>query len=284
VIDPLDRFVLARPRGTGHPLSAPSGARLGSGIDFADYRRYAPGDDLRHVDFPVYARTRKLFVRRFHADSDLSLYLLLDTSGSMGLSKKLSFGSRIASALARVAARESHAIAFATFSDHIETYLAPSKRRGHLGRVLRSLSEVSAGGPSDLAGAFRDMTRRALRPGLAVILSDLFVPQATSDALSILRQARFEVAVLPIESPGDAAPEIEGEAEIWDVEGAVENRLRAGPRAIERYRKRFQEWSGALREQCVRRGVLCQRLSTSLSLSQALERLVLAGLLDLRRI
>jgi uncharacterized protein (DUF58 family) len=236
------------------------------------------------VDFRAYARTRKLFVRRFHADGDLSLYLLLDRSASMGLGKKLPFASRVASALAGVAARESHAVALATFSDRIETFLAPSKRGGQAGRILRSLSEVSAGGGSDLARAFTDLSKRALRPGLAVVLSDLFVPQAIGEWLSVLRRGRFEVALLPIESPEDAAPEIAGEAEIWDVEDASEKRFPVGPRAVARYRERFRDWSHALREQCLRRGVLHQKLSTSLSLSQALERLVEAGLLDLRRI
>jgi uncharacterized protein (DUF58 family) len=281
----LDRLALA-PSGAGPASSIASrGRRSGSGVDFADYRSYYPGDDPRHVDWNVYARTRKLFLRRFHVDADPCLYLVLDKSGSMGLGRpeKLAFAGRIASALAYVAWRGNHAVGLAIGSDRLETYLAPAHRRGQLGRVLRTAASASASGPSDLGRVLEDLSARAERRGLVVVLSDFFTPHGCGGALSALGRSGFGLAALQILSREDVAPPIGGEVEIWDVEAGDETRLRVGPRAIRRYRERLREWNRSLERDCARRGARHLRLESSASFSEALEDLIEAGLLERRR-
>jgi uncharacterized protein (DUF58 family) len=254
-------------------------------MDFADYRRYLPGDDPRHVDWSVYARTRKLVLRRFHVDADPCLYLILDGSASMGLGRpaKLAFARRLAAALAYVGWRGSHAIGLALVSDRLETYLAPSHGRDQFGRVLGTMGEEPARGTSDLGRAFSELAARGGRRGLAVVLSDFFAPAGFGTGLSALARSGFDLACLQILSREDLAPAIEGEAEIWDVEAGEADRLRVGPRSLARYRARLEEWNRSLEADCARRGGFYRKLHSFASLSETLEDLVEAGLLERRR-
>jgi uncharacterized protein (DUF58 family) len=281
----LERLGFApRRRGLASSIAS-SGRRSGSGIDFADYRRYYPGDDPRHVDWSVYARTRKLVLRRFHVDADPCLYLILDGSASMGLGRpaKLAFARRLAASLAYVGWRGSHAIGLAMATDRLETYLAPSHRRDQLGRVLGSMGEEPARGTSDLGRACSELAVRGGRRGLAIVLSDFFTPAGFGEGLSALSRAGFDLAALQILSREDLAPVFQGEVEIWDVEAGETARLRVGPRSVARYRERLEEWNRSLEAECARRGALYRKLESFASISETLEDLIEAGLLERRR-
>ena len=249
----LERFVTASRAAIS---SSMPGRRPGRGkgfsVEFADYREYSPGDDLRYVDWNVYRRMGKLFLRLFRAESELTLHLLIDTSRSMGYGAddKLDFSRRVAAALAFVGVSNLDRVSLATFSDKLHTVLPARRGRAHLFQVFKVLESVQADGPSNLNRALREYGDYSRTSGLVVILSDFFDPGGCEAGLQYLSYKKFGVALVHVVAEEEVRPPSDSSVELMDLEDAGAPPISGDPRSVEQYKIRFQEFRHSLESFC----------------------------------
>jgi uncharacterized protein (DUF58 family) len=180
---------------------------LGATTDFAEHREYVPGDETRHIDWRRYARTDRLSVKTFEADTNTSVAVLLDVSRSMsfaspGRVSKLDYGRFLAASLAWLSQRQRDRVGLVTFDDRVREFVPPSTR--HLPLVLHALGRADHGGPGDLAAPLRAAAEQFRRRGILAVVSDLYVePEAAVDAVLQLRNRGNELLVLHVLDPAE---------------------------------------------------------------------------------
>lgn len=176
----------------------------GVSVEFAEHREYVPGDDIRHVDWKVWSKTDKLYLKQFEEETNLIAYLLLDTSESMGYASgenvsKLKYAQLVAAALAYLVLQQQDSVSLATFDTKVERYLRPSGQPSHLKDVLQLMASTPAGQKTDLANIFHDLAERFKKRGLIVLMSDLFdEPARILAGLRHFRHRRHDVIVFHI--------------------------------------------------------------------------------------
>jgi uncharacterized protein (DUF58 family) len=227
-------------------------SRRGRSASFAENRLYNPGDDLRFVDWKVFGRSDRLYVKQFEEERNLRAYLVLDASASMAwrsdperLPTKLDYAIILAACLGLLLLRQSDAAGLVTFDNRVREHVAPKALHSQGARMLRTLESVRGSGGSDAGGALRDIPTRLRRRGLAVLISDLLVDTDTTlKALRLLRHRGHEVLVCHVMDPGERELPAAGEAVYFDPESGEE--LRANSGALRRVYHRAVE--GALTE------------------------------------
>ncbi|HEX5106765.1 MAG TPA: DUF58 domain-containing protein, partial [Pirellulaceae bacterium] len=151
---------------------------VGFSVEFASHREYAQGDDLRHVNWKLFARSNRLYVKQFDAETNMNLYLLLDVSGSMdcrskGISK-LEYGSALAAALSHLALKQHDAVGLVLYADEVLAHLPPKARPHQLNEILRIIGNTKPNRSSNTARALPQAAELCNHRGIVVILSDLF--------------------------------------------------------------------------------------------------------------
>jgi uncharacterized protein (DUF58 family) len=220
--------------------------KSGAGIEFADHREYAPGDDFRFVDVRLWSRTDRLFVKLFEEEEDLSVHVLLDVSASMavpadaGAPTKLAVGRKVAAALAYIALSGLDRVSVATLADGRAKVLPAVRGRGRIHRILDFLateSHETMGGPgsTDLEGAARALTLQTRDRGLVVLVSDLYDPAGFEAAIDRLRFARFEVVVVQLWDPGEAKRLGRGDLVLVDAESGERREVTLTPELLARF-------------------------------------------------
>jgi uncharacterized protein (DUF58 family) len=240
MISPVSRRLLDRYALASHALSRTSGERLareaGQSVEFHDYRPYMAGDELRAVDWRVYARTGRLMTRLFQAERTIDVHVLLDTSPSMAVGGKLRYARTAAELLAYVAHRDARAQVH-TFDGSAG---APARGRAGLATTWSLLDAAATNGgatPVDSVRRFALTLPRVRGAGLAMIVSDLFDPAPLRPALLALRARGLDAAFLQVVAGDDLDP-LEGRLEVVDVETG--ERMLAGPEEVRAYREAVQ--------------------------------------------
>jgi len=230
----------------------------GFSAEFADLRAYQPGDDLRYIDWRMYARSDRFFVKQFEEETNLRASLLLDVSGSMGWSSdpgtlptKLWYARHLAAALALILIRQGDAVGLMTFEGKIVQRVTPRGGNSQWNEIVRRLQEAAPGGETDPASALRDIALRLRRRGLVILLSDLLTdPEATRTALRFLRHRGHEVVVLHLIDPGERELPAGGDVQFFDPETDEELVVSVADLRTE-YREAvtaaLREWERALR-------------------------------------
>ena len=249
----------------------------GAGEDFARHRDYQQGDDVRYLDWKLYARTDRLYVREFEERSNLQAYLVVDASASMeyagaGGVSKLRYASYVAAALAHLMVGAGDAVGLAAFGAEPRLLLAPRARKGHLHELMLSLERLRSSGSSG-AAALLDRLGASLRRGSRIVLiSDLLEDDggdalaAAAGRLSARGDEVIALRVLTPEETGDAAPDA---GLFYDPEHPRRERP-ATPRLDPGYARRVQEYYDALRDRLRERGVEYVPLSTAEPVERAL--------------
>ncbi len=233
--------------------------RAGAGIEFADHRDYVPGDDLRHLDWNLYGRLERPFVRMYDEDEDLPVYLLVDTSASMGLGRppKLRLALETAAALAYVALGNLDRVALYPIAGGLGTGLGLMRGKAQIHPLLDLLSSVRPAGQTDLRASATGLVQRHRRKGVVVVLSDYFDPQGVEEALDRLRYARFAPIAVQITAPDEAQPDLRGELLLIDAETGEERPVTVSSAVAEAYRKRFVARLQALERFCRQHAIPC---------------------------
>lgn len=232
--------------------------RRGASVEFSEHRPYAPGDDPRRVDWNAFARLGELVVRLYAAEEDVTLHVLLDASRSMafGDPAKLAVARRLAAALGYLCLTGSERVAVVVCADGAPVAHAPLRGRGKLAALLASLDAVTARGDARVdRAADALLARHGRRPGLAVVLSDLFDAGAGVAAARRLAAARHETTVVHLLAAEELDPEALGEATLVDSETGDALDLVVDDDARAQYRDRLARWTSDLSADLGRRGV-----------------------------
>ena len=181
----------------------------GFSVEFAQHREYVPGDDIRHVDWKVWSKTDKYYLKQYEEETNLLTYLLLDTSESMGYASegnvsKLQYCQFVAAALSYLVLQQQDSVGLATFDGRTQNYLRPSGQPSHLKEVLHLMDATPAGEKSDMGIVFHDLAERFKKRGVVVVLSDLFdEPERILAGLKHFRHRKHEVIVFHVLAPAE---------------------------------------------------------------------------------
>jgi len=197
---------------------------LGMSVDFAEHRAYMPGDDVRLIDWRVFARTDRLYVKQFETDTNANLHLVLDISASMdfgsGAVSKLEYAKFLAASLAYLSTRQRDRIGLITFNNDIVDFIPTSIK--HFNRVLHTLDNVSAGGVSDYQLPLEKIAERLRRRSLVVLISDLYeTPDRLLAAMNQLRYRGNELIVFHLLDPLELSLDIGEVSNVEDMESGI---------------------------------------------------------------
>jgi uncharacterized protein (DUF58 family) len=245
-------FIVSKKVFAGKLRAERRGKKVGSGIEFADHRDYAPGDDFRYVDWNVYGRMNKLLLRLFEEEEDLTVYLLLDASKSMRLGRppKVDYARRVVAALGYIALANLDRVNIIPFADVLLPQLTPKRGKGQIFRVFEFLAAVSAGGLTDMEASFKSFVHQTHRRGLAVVVSDFFDPHGYERGLKLLRHNRFEVFAIQVCDPAEANPSVKGDLRLVDTETGEEQIATVSPAVVAAYEREFEDYCRRLENFC----------------------------------
>ena len=229
--------------------------KRGQSVEFADYRDYALGDDLRQLDWNVYARLERLFVKLFIEEEDVTITLLIDASASMasGRPEKLLFAKRAAAALGYIGLASEDRVAVSALGGRASRRQTPLRGSGRVFRLLSNLSAIQpATGPTDLVAAARHAAAQLRGRGVVVLMSDLLDP-AADRVIRELAATRSELIVLHVLSPDELDPPLEGDLRLVDSESGEGVDVTADLATLDAYRTRLAEWKQGLADLAARR-------------------------------
>jgi uncharacterized protein (DUF58 family) len=256
---------------------------FGFSQEFAEYRAYSSGDDLRHVDWNVYARTERLYLKRFRGETNSVLTILLDASNSMQFGshgvKKMDYARYLAASLFYLAIHgQRDAAGLITFDDEIRNYIRPSTRQGQLHRLMAGLEQAEARARTDFAKPMRYFQEFLKRRGMVLIVSDFWEsPQSIISSIEPLRFHGNEVVLFHVLDPEDVRPKLNGPAILVDLE--TNTQLEVTPDYTRNeYREKVDAHLADLRERSQAAGLGYFLLMTDRPLDDALrEYLTLRG-------
>jgi uncharacterized protein (DUF58 family) len=233
--------------------------RKGQSVEFADYRNYVVGDDLRFLDWNLYARLDRLFLRLFMEEEDLHFYVLLDNSLSMGFGTptKLHYAKQVAAALGFIGLVNLDRVVIEAFNDRLTQSLPAARGRRSLWRLLDFLDKLEPAGPSDLARSLRTFSLKSSGKGIVVVLSDFMDKGGYQEALRYLIARQMDVYVIQVLSQEEIDPEVTGDLKLVDVEDDDVAEITVSGALLNRYKENLNAYRAALHEFCTRRGVTC---------------------------
>ncbi len=244
--------------------------QTGSSLEFADYRDYSPGDDLRSVDWNIYGRLERLVVKLYEQEQDLPVYILVDSSASMRWSPdgcsadapKFTLARQIAACLAYIALANQERVELAWLDHSLGPSLGMGRGRSHLHKVLAFLSQPPpAGQRTCLLTGLRQFTQRTRRRGLVLLLSDLLDPDGPQTALAHLHSRQFELETIQILDPAELHPQFLGDTTLVDAETGSELPFTADPGSLLRYQSQVKAFLDNLSQFCLQHGIghICTR-------------------------
>lgn len=247
----------------------------GFSVEFAEHRQYLPGDDLRTVDWKVFAKTDRYYIKQYEEETNLKGYLLLDCSKSMayhsgGMISKFQYAAMLASALAYLMIRQRDAAGLVSFDQKIRAYLPPRSAGGHLHRLLTELDRQQPGEMTDVGAALHQMAERISRRGLVILLSDLLdEPSKIISGLKHFRHNGHELIVFQILDPRERDFKVGGEALFRDMETGEE--IATVPDQIRNsFRKEMTAFLDELKRACRESRIDYHVIDTSVPFDQAL--------------
>lgn len=226
----------------------------GFSVEFAEHRQYMPGDPLRHVDWKVYAKSDKFYVKEYEEETNLRAYLLLDASASMGYGSrgvtKFTYAAQLAASLAYLMLQQRDSVGLVLFDAELRRYLAPRAAATHLHRLLTELENAKTGERTNVGDSLRKLTERIHRRGLVILLSDLMDdPERVLTALRYFRHKKHEVVVFHVLDPKEVRFDFDREARFEDLE--TDDHVTAQPwRIRDEYVREVGEWRGHYRRVC----------------------------------
>jgi uncharacterized protein (DUF58 family) len=209
--------------------------KRGRGLEFADHRPYAPGDDFRHIDWKAYKRLNRLLLRLFDEERDLPIYLMLDVSRSMAEPAKFDMARRLAAAFCYIGLVHLDKLTILSFGPGLAHESSPGRGKGRIFRVFELLERLEADGPTDLRQSFKAFASRPRQIGLTVVISDFLDPGGFEAGLKILRTLGHDVFVVHIASERDRDPGAFGDVRFFDVETGEVREIDVTPRLASAY-------------------------------------------------
>jgi uncharacterized protein (DUF58 family) len=246
----------------------------GFSVEFAEHRQYMPGDDFKHVDWKVYGKSDRFYIKQFEEETNLKAYILLDASRSMGYKSngitKLEYGSYLAASLSYLMLRQQDAPGLLIYDEKIRAYIPPKGARSHITPILSQLNNTLPSNKTDASVAFHELAERIRRRGLIIVISDLFDdPDRLLLGLKHFRHRQHEVIVFQILDPFERSFEFRAEARFRDMETGRE--LLTDPWQVRKdYRERLEEHIARINRACRDSKIDYYLLDTSVPFDKAL--------------
>ena len=246
----------------------------GFSAEFSEYRQYTSGDDPRYLDWRLYARSDRYYIKRFEEETNLRCTLVVDMSRSMeyasGAIRKLDYGRTAAATIAYFLSRQRDAVGLMTFENKVVDYLPPRHRPGHLNRLMTLLHREPAGRSTDIVGPLAEIAGTIGKRGLFILLSDLLAPaESLAPALGQLRAVGHEVLVLRILDPAELTFPFENAAMFRDMESGRELFIEPTT-AMAEYQRRFNDHARQLQSSCLDLAVDLETITTEEPLERVL--------------
>lgn len=250
--------------------------RRGGSAEFAEHRAYAPGDDVRRIDWRAWARSGDAVVKLFRAEEDVVARLLVDASASMrvGSPPKIDTARRIAAAMGWLALASSERAQVVAIGEGVRRAGRTARGRAGLPSLLRDLAATAADGTTRLAAAIDAVVRGAARPGLLVVVSDFFDPGPVTAALVRARAAGHDLAIVQVLDASELEPALEGDLVLEDVENGATIELTADAEALEAYAARLAGLVEELRATAKRAAATYVRARSDAPLEDVVRRIV----------
>jgi uncharacterized protein (DUF58 family) len=258
----------------------------GFSVEFTEHRQYMPGDELKRIDWKVFAKTDRFVIREYEEETNLRAYLVLDASGSMGYRSdagqreqggsrrkrvtKLEYASWLAASLSYLLLHQKDSCGLVTFSDRIDRYVPPRSSSAHLNVLLSQLARVVPGGDTNIATTLHGLAERVKRRGLVVVISDLWdEPAAVLSALRHFRYRKHEVLVFHVLDPNERAFGFAGTVLLRDMETGREVTMDA--RVVrQEYQQSFDRFFARFEQGCHEAGIDYHRVTTDTPFDRAL--------------
>jgi uncharacterized protein (DUF58 family) len=272
----LDRIdIMSRKMLTGRMQGERRSKKRGQSVEFADYRNYVVGDDLRFIDWNLYARLDKLFLRLFLEEEDLSVSIVLDVTGSMdyGEPNKLAFAKKLTAALGYTGLVHYNRVNLYAFTDTIADQARGLRGRRPIPRMLSFLQNqqppANKGAAGNLAAALRRVALTQREPGVVIVVSDFLDKGDLDDALRYLSDPKHDVYAVQLLSPQEVDPsqgQIVGDLRLRDVEDGDVAEVSITAPLLKQYKAKLQAYCQHVRERCLRRNIAYMISETDVSL------------------
>ncbi len=227
-------------------------SKRGTSIEFADYRSYVHGDDLRRLDWNVFARLQRPFIKLLEEEEDLAVHILVDSSLSMDWPEepegenKFSYGMRLAGALGYIALTTGDQLLVTLINAGEGKRWGPHRGRSNAIRMLSFLEQARPGGQTDLETAAIRYALNSYRPGLLFLISDFFSPGGYRKGLNALESRGYEIVLIHLLSMAEVEPSIHGDIRLIDVETGSEEEMTLDSATLARYRRRLISWQAEI--------------------------------------
>ena len=271
--------LIARTAVEGFLMGLHRSPHYGFSQEFKEYRAYVEGDDPRFVDWNVYARTERTYIRRYEGETNTRLMIVLDASASMGYTSggvtKLQYAKYLAAALAYLASRQHDPVGLIVFDEEVRQYRAPASRAGSLQGMIHAIDAVEAGRGTDLVKCFSSFREHLTRRGLVAVISDLYCdPEAMGRAVLPLAYHGHDIMFFQLLDPQEVKPHFEESVVLEDVE--TRQSVNVSPDYLDdQYRKRFGAHLDSLRAAAAKVGAHQLLATTDEPLDHALRRYLL---------
>jgi uncharacterized protein (DUF58 family) len=242
--------------------------KRGTSIEFADYRNYARGDDLRRLDWNIFARLERPFIKLLEEEEDLAVHLLIDTSESMNWphesdeQNKFRFAQRVLAGLAYISLGSGDQLTVSELGGH-RTVWGPYRGRGHTLSLLDFVGKMKTAGETDLSGDLKAYALHGARPGLCLLISDLLSPSGYQDGIAALQERGYEVGLIHVLSPDEVEPLLSGDLQLIDVETEIAQNVSVDTTMHDLYVRRLLAWRDEIGAYCLRRGIHYAAVETS---------------------
>jgi uncharacterized protein (DUF58 family) len=231
--------------------------RRGVSIEFADYRNYTRGDDTRFIDWNIYGRLDRLFLKLFIEEQDLYFYLLVDRSKSMafGEPRKMHYAKQVAAALGYIGLSNLDKVGVFAFDDEARNFFAPTRGKSQVWRLLRFLNDLEPDGQTSLLNICKSFVIRRPIKGVVVLVSDLLDGQGYEEALKWFLRGNYEVYVIHLLAPEEIEPTLRGHLELIDVETLWGVEVSVTDPLLRIYRKTVEAFCGGIKSFCTQYGM-----------------------------
>jgi len=240
----------------GHMHGEHRARKVGTGLEFADYRAYVAGEDVRNVDWRTYLRLDRLILRLFEEEADLPIYVFFDASRSMdhGEPLKFDYARKVAAALTYIGLLNLDRVNLVAFAGGIAGEMSSRRGKNQVWHAFRFLESMAASGTTAMELAFRSFFSTKRRRGLVVVVSDFLDENGFARAFDLLRYFRQDVFALQVLGRDEGRPDLPDEVQVMDIEDRGTQRLRVTPGLLDAYERKFREHSEDIQRYCMKYG------------------------------
>lgn len=267
----LERLVIAAKRvHLGVTKGERKSKRKGQSSEFADYRDYVQGDDLRHVDWNILSRLDSLYLKLFQDQEDLTLHLLIDASQSMdfGTPKKLLFARRLAAAVGYIGLVGYDRVSIEAFTGNGIRGIRPCRGKASARKLFEFLNSLEADGVVDLEESSRNYFLRNRSKGVVVLISDFFNEKGFEAPLRRLTMSGSDLYAIHVMAPEEIDPQLSGDLKLIDSETESFSEISVSPALLKRYAKHRNDFCDSIREYSMRRGIAYFLVSSDVPLER----------------